>query len=96
MDRELFLDRARDSSELTIPTLFLQVVTMSSTKYPTPYNSIGARAVNNLASKLLIALLPPNEPFFRLKIDEYALKDMNADPDIKTELEKALSKLKKQ
>ena len=95
LDRELFLDRARDSSELTIPTLFPPSGYNSSTKYPTPYNSIGARAVNNLASKLLIALLPPNEPFFRLKIDEYALKDMNADPDIKTELEKALSQIEK-
>ncbi|KKL45796.1 hypothetical protein LCGC14_2352060, partial [marine sediment metagenome] len=36
---------------------------------PQPYQSLGARGVNNLASKLLLALLPPSQTFFRFSID---------------------------
>jgi hypothetical protein len=28
----------------------------------TPFSGVGSRGVNNLASKLLLALLPPNSP----------------------------------
>ena len=94
-DRELFLDRARESSALTLPTLFPEKGHTSTSTFPTPYNSIGARAVNNLASKLLIALIPPNAPFFRLKIDDFALKKMEGDENLKTELESGLSQIEK-
>ena len=95
LDRNLFLDRARESSELTIPTLIPPDGNNNTTDYPTPYNSIGARAVNNLASKLLIALIPPNAPFFRLKIDDFVLKEMEGDENLRTELEKGLSQVEK-
>jgi hypothetical protein len=95
LDRTLFLDRARESSELTLPTLFPPDGNSSASDYPTPYNSIGARAVNNLASKLLLALIPPNAPFFRLKIDDFVLKEMEGDENLKTELEKGLSQVEK-
>jgi hypothetical protein len=96
------LRRARDSSELTIPTLVPPQGHSYSTIYPTPYQSIGARGVNNLASKLMLALLPPNAPFFRLTVDEYQLRK-EANPDVepkeldslKTEMEKALSKIER-
>ena len=95
LDRNLFLDRARESSELTIPTLIPPDGNNNTTDYPTPYNSIGARAVNNLASKLLIALIPPNAPFFLLKIDDFVLKEMEGDENLRTELEKGLSQVEK-
>ena len=66
-ERETFLDRARDSSKLTLPTLIPPSNYSNATKYSTPFNSVGARGVNNLASKLLLSLVPPNAPFFRLK-----------------------------
>jgi len=59
---------------------------------------MGARGVNNLSSKLLLALLPPNSPFFRLIIDKYEYdkaSDGEADPKLKTELEKALSEIER-
>ena len=74
--RDPFLQRARASSELTIPMLMPPEGHTSSTIFSTPYQSIGARAVNNLASKLLLALLPPNSPFFRLVIDDFDLAEI--------------------
>lgn len=60
----------------------------------TPFQGVGARGVNNLASKLLLALLPPNSPFFRLKIDDFTLGQLqNTDPALKTELESGLSRI---
>jgi hypothetical protein len=40
---------------------------------PTPYQSIGAMGINSLSNKLVLALLPPNTPFFRLEMDERTL-----------------------
>lgn len=70
-DRLVFLDRARRCAELTIPTLIPPAGHSKSTVYYTPWQGIGARGVNNLASKLLLALFPPNAPFFRLEIDDF-------------------------
>jgi hypothetical protein len=100
--RFTFLRRARDAAELTIPTLMPPQGHNYSTVYPTPYQSIGARGVNNLASKLMLALLPPNAPFFRLSVEETQLmKDLPKETSaadvqkLKTEMEKALSKVER-
>jgi hypothetical protein len=53
--------------------------------------------VNNLASKLLLALLPPNAPFFRLVIDRYELDKAKQElgpeggEQLRSDLEKALA-----
>ena len=69
--RDAFLRRARDCAELTIPYLVPPSHQTGSTTYVTPFQGVGARGVNNLASKLLLALLPPNSPFFRVVIDKF-------------------------
>ena len=94
-DRDNYLERARQCSRFTIPTLFPDDEANSATTFPTPYQGISARGVNNLASKLLLALLPPNAPFFRLRIDEYALKEMEGDQNLKTDIEKGLSEVER-
>jgi hypothetical protein len=91
LQRNQFLDRARESSELTIPTLVPPSGHGPSSEYATPYQGIGARGVNNLASKLLLALLPPNQPFFKFVVDEFKFKQMQGDKGLKAEIEKALS-----
>ena len=78
-ERDTFLERGREAARLTIPTLLPDEGHSSSTIYSTPYQGIGARGVNNLASKLLLALLPPNSPFFRLTIDDFDLKEVAGD-----------------
>lgn len=72
-DRDSFLERAREAAELTIPYLMPPEGHTGSTVYKTPFQGIGARGVNNLASKLLLSLVPPNSPFFRLSIDDFDL-----------------------
>ena len=75
-ERDPFLDRARDAAELTIPYIMPPEGHTGSTIYKTPYQGVGARGVNNLASKLLLSLLPPNSPFFRLMVDDFDLAQL--------------------
>ena len=70
INRETYLERARDCAKLTIPTLFPDKSVNAATEFQTPYQSIGARGVMNLASKLMLALFPPHAPFFRLSVDD--------------------------
>ena len=84
-DRDSFLSRARSCAELTIPTLMPPEGHTGSTQYVTPYQSVGARGVNNLASKLLMTLLPPNQSFFRLTIDDFDLTELGGDARGKAE-----------
>lgn len=93
--RETYLRRARDSSELTIPALVPPAGNSNATNYITPYQGVGARGVNNISAKLLLALFPPNAPFFRLMIDPYKLKQLGGDEGLKTELEKALGDIER-
>lgn len=84
-DRESFLSRARSCAELTIPTLMPYEGHNNSTQFTTPFQSVGARGVNNLASKLLMTLLPPNQSFFRLTIDDFDLTELGGDARGKAE-----------
>ncbi len=94
--RSMYLDRGRDSSRLTIPTLLPDAGNNEATKFPTPYQSVGARGVNNLASALLLSLLPPNAPFFRLVLDEGEERKIEGiDPTILSEVEDSLSQIER-
>lgn len=94
-DRKPFLDRAIDSSKLTIPTLVPPIGHTPTTKFYTPYQSVGARGVNNLASKLLLSLLPLNTPCFRLDIDQFTLEKLGEDPTKKAEVDSKLNKMER-
>ena len=95
-ERYSYLERARDVAKLTIPTLLPEEGANYSTKFSTPYQSAGARGVNNLASALLLSLLPPNSPFFRLTIDDMALQELGPEAEeIKTEIDIALSRVER-
>jgi len=97
-DRDPYIRRARDASKLTIPTLMPEEGHNASSKLPTPYQSVGARGVNNLASALLLSLLPPNAPFFRLVVDNAAMTELESQgggEDMKTQIEGALSKIER-
>ena len=85
-DRKPYTDRAEESAKYTIPMLFPKETDTSSTKYDTPYQSIGARGVNNLVAKLMLALFPPNSPFFRLSIGAEMAQMLNTNPEFKQKL----------
>lgn len=65
-DQRAYLDRAREASLLTIPQLYPPEGSDYNTKYPTPYQSLGAKGVNNLANKIVLSLFPPSTAFFKL------------------------------
>ena len=75
-ERTSVLDRAKACAELTIPSLLVDTSHTETTDLTTPYQSLGSRAVNNLASKLLLSLLPPNSPFFRFVPDKLAMLEL--------------------
>jgi hypothetical protein len=97
-DRNYHLERARASARLTIPYL---VPTSNDTRsnnkdtYPVPWNGIGARGTLNLASRFLLALLPPTTQFFRFSLDEGELNKQGISPEQKTAFEEALSKIER-
>ena len=88
--RDAYLQRARDCSKVTIPTLIPDAGEKDRGTLKTPYQSLGARGVNYLASKLLITLFPPNSAFFKLEIDDLVLRATEGGPEIKAEFDSAL------
>lgn len=93
--RTSYLRRARDCSELTIPTLVPPEGAGPSTIYRTPYQALGARGVNNLAAKLLLTLFPPNSPFFRLYISEFLLEKLAGREGMRSEIEEAFDSMER-
>ncbi len=76
VERQCFLDEAHRSAKVTIPALFPdnQDIVMRSTPVllDKPFQSLGARGVNNLSSKLLLTLLPPTAPFMKYELSPLA------------------------
>lgn len=93
--RLMVLTRARQAALLTIPPLVPPQNNTIATKYPTPYQALGARGVNNLAAKLLLALFPVGEPFFRLTVDEMLLAKLTGDTKQKTKLDKLFAAIER-
>lgn len=91
-EREVYLDRARECSKLTIPTLIPESGDGKHTNYPTPYQGIGARGLNNLASKLLLSLFPPNSPFFTMKVDDFTAEELGQQEGARAKVDEALGK----
>ena len=106
-DRDNYLDRARAASRLTVPYLIPtsnEPTIQNNETFVLPWNGIGARGVHNLASRLLLALLPPTESFFRFTVDEVAMQKQEAAlmqqgaqedqvAQMKSEIELALNRL---
>lgn len=94
--RSPYLFRAWEAAKLTIPTLVPPIGHQNGgSKFPTPYQGLGARGVNNLASKLLLALLPPNSPFFRLSIDDFELVKLTKQRGMRAKVEEAFGQIER-
>lgn len=89
-DRDPYLRRARDCAKLTIPSLMPELNTNGGIRLQTPYQSVGARGVNNIAAKLILALFPPNHPFFRLDVEDQILEKLGSS---RGDAEEALSEI---
>lgn len=94
-DRSQFLDVAVESSKLTLPYLIHDDDTnVNHRRLVTPWQSVGAKSVVTLASKLMLALLPPQTTFFKLQVRDDKLGE-EFDPQIRSELDLSFSKMER-
>ena len=95
--RSTFLDTAVQCSELTLPTLIQQdddVSRSTNLRLITPWQSVGAKGVVTLASKLMLALLPPQTSFFKLQVNDINLPQ-ELGPEIRSELDLSFAKVER-
>jgi hypothetical protein len=95
-DRTIFLDTARDCAKLSLPYLLTPTGVINGQKLPTPWQSIGAKGANVMASKLMLSLFPVTATFFKLQINDGKLaSDPDLDVKIKSEIDLSLSKMER-
>ena len=93
--RSQFLDVARECSRLTLPYLIKDDDSGETHKrLPTPWQSVGAKSVVNLTSKLMLALLPPQTTFFKLQVRDDKI-GTEIDVKMKSEMELSFSKMER-
>jgi hypothetical protein len=95
-DRTIFLDTARDCAALSVPYLLTPTGVVNGQKLPTPWQSMGAKGVNVMASKLMLSLFPVNATFFKLQINDGKLSlDPSLSAAVKSEIDLSLSKMER-
>jgi len=94
--RSQFLNSARKAAELTLPYLIREDETTrkSAVKLTTPWQSIGAKGVTTLASKLMLALLPPQTSFFKLQVNDINIPE-ELGPEVRSELDLSFAKVER-
>ena len=93
--RNHFLDIAVECSELTLPYLIQRDELRPSHKnLRQPWQSVGSKAVVTLASKLMLALLPPQTSFFKLQIRDDKL-GTELPAEIRSELDLSFAKMER-
>ena len=94
-ERTTFLDIGLECAKLTLPYLLInEGNTATHHIYPTPWQSVGAKSVTTLASKLMLALLPPQTSFFKLQVRDDKLGE-ELDPTVRSELDLSFSKMER-
>ena len=95
-DRSQFLSEAEDASKLTLPYLISghEENTKGMKQLKTPWQSVGAKGVVALASKLSLSLVPPQTSFFKLQLDESQL-GQEFPPEVKSELDLSFAKIER-
>ena len=93
-DRNQFLDSAEEASRLTLPYLIRQDDDQRGKRtLSTPWQSVGSKGVVTLASKLMLALLPPQTSFFKLQVDDSNLGQL--PPGFRSEMDLAFAKIER-
>jgi hypothetical protein len=69
---------------------------MNGQKLPTPWQSVGAKGVNVMASKLMLSLFPVNTTFFKLQINDGKLtSNPEIDAKVRSEIDLSLAKMER-
>ena len=93
--REQFLNVAYECAELTIPTLLMRNEGDALyNSFQTPWQSVGAKGVTTLSSKLMLGLLPPSTSFFKLQLDDSKL-GVEIPAEAKSELDLSFAKIER-
>jgi len=94
--RTQFLHTAVECSRLTLPYLVQEDLSSrpEHQKLHTPWQSVGAKSVVNLAAKLMLALIPPQTSFFKLQVRDDKL-GVEFPREVKSELDLSFSKMEK-
>ena len=93
--REQFLNVAYECAELTIPTLLMRNEGDALyNNFQTPWQSVGAKGVTTLSSKLMLGLLPPSTSFFKLQLDDSKL-GVEIPSEAKSELDLSFAKIER-
>ena len=95
-DRSQFLTEAEDAANLTLPYLIRghEESSKGMKQLKTPWQSVGAKGVVALASKLSLSLVPPQTSFFKLQLDESQLGE-EFPPEVKSELDLSFAKIER-
>ena len=95
-DRSQFLSEAEDAGKLTLPYLIRghEENAKGMKQLKTPWQSVGAKGVVALASKLSLSLVPPQTSFFKLQVDESQLGE-EFPPEVKSELDLSFAKIER-
>lgn len=94
-DREAVLTRARACAEVTIPGLMPPDGHNQTSDFKTPWQSVGARGLNNLGAKLLLAQFPAEVPFFKITPTQEVRDQLQASGVPEGEILTALAKVEK-
>ena len=96
-DRSHFLRIAEEAAKLTLPHLVRGEgeYTKGAHNLTTPWQSVGAKGVVTLASKLMLALVPPQTSFFKLQLDDSALSEGAFPPEMRSELDLSFAKIER-
>lgn len=95
-NRTQFLDAARECSRLSVPYIMPPSGHYSGTQLKTPWQAVGAKGVNVMASKLMLSLFPISTKFFKLQISDGKLaQDPEVDAQARSEIDLVLSKMER-
>ena len=95
-DRMQFLDMGRKCSALTLPYLLTREGQAQGGKLHTPWQSVGAKGANVLASKMMQSLFPISTTFFKLQVNDSELdKIEGVDAKVRSEIDLSLAKMER-
>lgn len=93
-NRQPVVDMGRAMADLTIPSVMPPLGYRVGDDLPGTNQSASARAVNNLASKIMFMAFPPGQPMMRfVPIETMFQKDIQQDPELYAQIELALSRV---
>lgn len=91
-DRILYEQRAQAAANVTIPMLFRAEGATSANQIRTPWQGLGARGTKVLTSKMLLAILPANTPFWKYMLTHEAQTKLESDDAIRQAFEEDLAR----